>query len=103
MRQSSLLDCCADRFHLLKPGNRIAGSTAGTGYDQLQITGTATLAGTLNVSLIGGYTPPSGTSFKLLSYGSHSGTFSNVTGTGLPNGLSFALLYNTTDLTLKAS
>ena len=38
----------------------IGGLVAGTGYDQLQITGAATLDGTLNVQLVGGFTPQPG-------------------------------------------
>src|SRR5262249_15233122 len=76
----------------------IGGSTAGTGYDQMQISGTATLAGSLNVSLLGGYSPASGTSFSLLTYGSRSGSFSSINS----GGTSFTAHYNSADLTLVA-
>jgi hypothetical protein len=74
----------------------IGGSTAGTGYDQLQIGGSATLNGTLNVSFLNGYSPPTGTTFKLLTYGSHSGTFSSITGTTMTP------QYNSGDFSLLA-
>ena len=60
------------------------GVTAGTGYSQLNVTGTVALGGTLNVSLGLGYTPTLGDSFLVLNNdGSDpiSGTF-----TGLPQG-----------------
>jgi hypothetical protein len=59
----------------------VGGTTAGTGYDQLQISGAATLAGTLNVSTIGGFLPSSGDVFTVLTFGSRSGTFGSITGT----------------------
>jgi hypothetical protein len=56
----------------------IGGTTAGTGYDQIQISGTATLAGTLNVNAVSGYTIPTGQTFSLLTFGSYSGSFGSV-------------------------
>ena len=54
---------------------QLGGTTAGTQYDQLTVTGTATLAGTLNVSLIDGFIPQVGDSFTILPYGTRSGSF----------------------------
>ena len=45
-------------------------STAGTGYDQLRISGMANLGGTLNVSTTTAYIPAQNTSFSLLTYNS---------------------------------
>jgi hypothetical protein len=56
----------------------IGGTTAGTGYDQLQISGTATLAGTLSVGAVSGYTVPTGHTFSLLTFGSYSGSFGTI-------------------------
>ena len=56
----------------------IGGTTAGTGYDQLQISGTATLGGTLNVNTVSGYTIPTGQTFSLLTFGSYSGSFGTI-------------------------
>jgi hypothetical protein len=76
----------------------IGGATAGTQYDQLRISGTANLAGILNVTLINGYTPPHGTSFALLTYGSHTGTFGTINS----GGGTFTPQYNSTDFSLLA-
>jgi len=58
----------------------IVGTIAGFQYDRLSVTGNATLAGTLNVSL--GYSPALGDSFTILTTtGTVSGTFA-----GLPEG-----------------
>jgi hypothetical protein len=56
----------------------IGGTTAGSGYDRLTISGTATLAGTLDVSYIGGFTPSSGDVFTLITFGSRIGTFGTI-------------------------
>ena len=44
----------------------IGGLVAGTDFDQLDVTGTATLAGTLSVALTGGYSPILGHSFQII-------------------------------------
>ena len=62
---------------------QIAGTTAGTQYDRLAVTGDTTLSGALNVSLVG-FTPTAGQVFTILtrtSAGPISGTFA-----GLPEG-----------------
>jgi hypothetical protein len=54
----------------------IGGASAGSGFDQLRVSSTATLGGTLNVSLLNGYVPPHGTTFQILTFGSRgSSTF----------------------------
>jgi hypothetical protein len=62
----------------------IGGATPGTKYDQLVVTGTATLGGTLNITFINGYTPHVGDVFTFVSATSFSGSFAtlNVNGTG---------------------
>ena len=58
----------------------IAGLTAGTQYDQLNITGTAYLAGTLNLTMLNGFLPKDGDNFQLLTYYSAVGSWANYTG-----------------------
>ena len=62
------------------------GGTAAGQFDRLQITGAATLAGTLNVSLVGGFLPAVGNTFEILTFASRTGDFATVTGLSLPNG-----------------
>ena len=62
-------------------GIGIGGLTPGTQFDQLTVSGTATLAGTLNLSLINGYMPSAGNSFQIITCGTRCGTFGTVTGT----------------------
>jgi hypothetical protein len=56
----------------------INGATPCTEFDQLNVTGTATLGGTLALTIT--YTPSSSTSLTIIDASSLSGTFSSVTG-----------------------
>ena len=63
-----------------------AAPVAGTQYDQLRVGGSATLDGTLNVSLANGFTPADLDSFQVLTFGSRSGDFA------VKNGLDWATI-----------
>jgi filamentous hemagglutinin family protein len=56
----------------------LGGTTQGVNYDLLQVTGTANLGGTLNVSLFGGFTGTAGDLFDVITYGSRTGNFATV-------------------------
>jgi hypothetical protein len=57
----------------------IAGPLAGVEYDQLLVSGTATLDGTLNTSLINGFVPVSGQTFTFIeAAGGITGTFATI-------------------------
>jgi virginiamycin B lyase len=79
----------------------IGGTTAGTQFDQLAISGSATLGGTMNISLINAFQPTFGNSFQVLTFGSPSGNFSTYNGTSLASGLFLDPAFNPTDLTLN--
>jgi CSLREA domain-containing protein len=53
----------------------IGGTTVETQFDRLAVTGSVSLAGTLNATLINGFTPASGQSFQYLTFGSRNGDF----------------------------
>jgi outer membrane autotransporter protein len=55
----------------------IDGATRGTQYDAIDVTGTATLAGTLD--LVFGYMPTAGTQYNLINAGTLTGNFANIT------------------------
>jgi hypothetical protein len=58
----------------------LAGATPGSGYDQLNVSGTASLAGTINVDLINGFAPFIGETFDVMLHNTASGgTFSSLT------------------------
>ncbi len=81
----------------------IGGTTAGTGHDQLNVTGVgsaAALAGALNVSLINGFTPASGDSFTILTFPSRTGTFAATNFPPLGGGLVWNVVYNATNVVL---
>ena len=63
-------------------------------YDQFDLTGTLTFAGTLNLSLVNGYTPTAGDWFNLFDFGSSSGAFNAL---HLPT-LAASLYWNTNAL-----
>jgi hypothetical protein len=74
---------------------QLGGTTPCTGYDEYLVGGTLTInQATLAVTLTGGFVPASGESFKILSWGSLSGTFGTV---ALP-ALSTGLVWNTSAL-----
>ncbi len=83
----------------------IGGTTAGTKYDQLNITGKASLNGELNTNLIN-FTPTIGQTFTIMNYSSHTGTFTTCDGrsggTTCPINKSehFPITYNPTDVVL---
>lgn len=54
----------------------LGGTTAGSQYDRLAVSGSATLAGTVNVTLINSFILSSGDVFDVVTYASRSGVFS---------------------------
>lgn len=54
----------------------LTGLTPGSGFDRLVVGGTASLAGTVNVTLNNGFYPPTSANFSFLTCGSRVGTFS---------------------------
>jgi hypothetical protein len=78
----------------------VGGPTAGSGYDQLRVLGTATFSGTLNVAVINGYVPNIGDNYPVITYNSRTGAFSAYTGLVLGNGRSFNPVYNSNDFSL---
>ena len=71
------------RLLLRNPGNytltvELAGLASGSQYDALNVSGSATLGGALNVSFLGGFTPALGDSFDILTTASRIGTFATT-------------------------
>ena len=100
----------------------IGGTTVGTGYGQLQVAGTVTLNGALEVSLAHGFAPAPNDTFTLLAAGARKGAFASfsyptnevtmqlsqtvnavvaqVTATGVPRPLLLSPTLSGTNLTL---
>jgi hypothetical protein len=77
----------------------IGGLTPGTQHDRINIAGQATLNGALELSLINGFVPSPGDSFTIMTFGSRSGTFSQIV---QPTMAQFNAIYSATDLVLVA-
>ncbi len=71
----------------------VAGTIQGTGYDHLDVTGVATLGGTVAVTFGAGLAPSAADSFDFLTSASRIGTFGSLTGSIAPNGTVLALDY----------
>jgi hypothetical protein len=64
----------------------IAGTIPGNQYDKLAVSGTATLAGSLDIVLLNGFSPTPGDSFDVLTAEAISGDFANYQLPALPDG-----------------
>jgi hypothetical protein len=56
----------------------LGGTARGSQYDALDVTGSLSLGGALDVSLINGFTPSAGQTFDILNWGSLAGAFSSI-------------------------
>jgi hypothetical protein len=79
----------------------IGGPTAATGFDQLVISGSARLAGTVNITLTNGYTPDVSNVFPVVTYSSVAGAFAAFNGLTINSNIVFEPLYKTTQLELR--
>jgi len=78
----------------------IAGDVAGQ-FDVVNVAGSASLNGELDISLINGFSPYYGETFRVLTYGSHSGSFASVNDSAAAGWL-FTPTYDATGVTLTA-
>ena len=80
---------------------QLGGTPASGQFGSLTATGAATLGGTLQVSVVNGYSPTPGDGFTVVSYPSSTGAFSSFS---LPTGQPFAFQpsVNATSVTLTA-
>jgi hypothetical protein len=79
----------------------IGGPTPGSGFDQLKISGTATLGGMLTIALTDEFRPTLGTTFEIVTFGQRAGDFATVNGLVQSNGLIFSATYTSTGLVLQ--
>jgi hypothetical protein len=77
----------------------IDGTTSGTKYDVFNPS-TATLSGTLNISLPTGFVPTVGTTFKIMNFTSETGTFATVNGLTINSSEYFTVTYQGKDVLL---
>ena len=82
-------------------GSTYAVELSSAGADRTNVTGTATLAGTVAVSSTAGSSLSN--RYTILSAGTRSGTFSSLTTSNLPSGFGAALSYSGNDVLLDLS
>lgn len=68
----------------------IGGATPGSGYDQLVVSGQASLNGTLNVTLINGFRPQVGDTFQLIALSSFTGSFATINTSGFTGQVNYS-------------
>jgi hypothetical protein len=78
----------------------VAGTAAGTQFDQLLVQGAVALDGSINSSLINSFVPNPGTALQIVQGAGISGIFGTVTGATLPDGTSLRPEYFPTEVSL---
>ncbi|MFH1747890.1 MAG: S-layer family protein [Planctomycetota bacterium] len=81
--------------------SEIAGLSQGSEYDLLAVSGTASLAGNLEVIISAGFEPMPGDSFQILTAGSVAGQFDTVNATNLSPYLNMEVVYTANAVTLN--
>ncbi len=76
----------------------LGGTTAGTQYDRLAVTGAITAGGILDISLINGFSVANGQTFTIMTGSSVTGTFSTV---NWPAGVSGTISYTATSVQIN--
>ncbi len=77
----------------------ITGANAGQ-FNVLNVTGTASLGGTLNIGLLNNFVPLIGAEFEILTAKHVTGTFATVNGTKINSSEHFTVTYNSGNVTL---
>jgi hypothetical protein len=81
----------------------IDGTAASGKFGLVDATGSATLGGTLNVTVPGTFTPTVGDIYPIVTYASETGTFGTINGLSLPGGLSLTPAYHAKSFTLTVT
>ena len=77
----------------------ITGANSGQ-FNVLNVTGAATLGGTLNIKLLNNFVPLIGATFEILTTRKVTGTFATVNGTTINSSEHFTVTYNSDNVTL---
>ncbi len=75
------------------------GASLGTGYDQINVSGTLNLGGTLQLLVHPSYLPAPTDTLRLLNYGAATRQFATITGTQLSNGTFLELSFGPSGMT----
>jgi hypothetical protein len=79
------------------------GGTAPAAIDEVAVSGTASLAGQLDVAMIGNFLPALGNTFPIMTFGTRSGNFATTNGLSLASGLFLDSVFSGTSLTLDTN
>ena len=80
----------------------MSGASPGDQLGLVAVGGTASLAGSLTVKFLDGYTPPIGSTFVPLTYGAQSSVFGTIILQPVAAGVGITAAYSTFDLTLAS-
>lgn len=78
----------------------IGGYSVGTGYDRIVVSDTAIFNGTLNATLINGFVPALGDTFKVISYSDFQGELNHISSSNFGSGLILGAEYTPDGLVL---
>ena len=78
----------------------IGGYIAGSEYDRIVVIDTAQFGGSLNATLINGFTPILSDTFRVITYTEHQGQFNSITSNNFGNGLILGKTYTSNGLIL---
>ncbi len=82
---------------------KVGGTAAGSQFDQVNVSGTTALSGTLDVSLSNGFAPGLGTSYAVLNFASVTGSFSTFNSPQIDGLAAFSTSFTATSLNLVAA
>ncbi len=80
----------------------LGGTTAGTQYDQLDVSGSATVGGSLILGLINGFTPTLGQTFTMVNANPFNGPFSTIDESAIAGPVAFEPTYTSGTVVLGA-
>jgi hypothetical protein len=81
----------------------IGGTSAGSTYGQLQVSGTVSLAGTLDITTAKAFSPKAGQTFAIVtSTGTTKGKFGSIVQSPTPDGIEYIVKVTSTGVTLTA-
>ena len=81
----------------------LGGLAPGSQHDRLDVTGAASLGGTLQATLVGGFVPQDGNTFTVLTSSAIDGYFEALSLPALPGGLAWSVLLQPSSVVLAVS
>ncbi|KFB74016.1 MAG: hypothetical protein AW09_000693 [Candidatus Accumulibacter phosphatis] len=76
--------------------------TSTSDFGRISVSGLASLDGVIRPMLFGGFLPALGQTFRVMTFGSRTGSFASVEDGNPGDGVSYSAIYNPTNLSLLA-